>query len=108
VTATKVYNPLNAVSEKAWQAQIVQAARLLGWKVYHPWLSIKSTVGWPDLTLVRGDVLIMAELKREGRPVSPRQQEWLDALARVPGVRTFVWRPSDWAHVEKVLKGTEQ
>jgi len=97
------------MTEKAWQSQVVAAAKLLGWKVYHPWLSIKSTAGWPDLALCKGRVLILAEMKREGKEPSTKQQEWLDALDRVPGVLTFVWKPSEWDDVVKVLQmETEQ
>ena len=88
--------------EREWQAQVVEAARLLGWRVYHTHDSRRSAPGWPDLALVR-DRLVMAELKTETGRVSPEQQQWL-ALLDAAGVETYLWRPSDLDEVLAVLK----
>lgn len=88
--------------EREWQAQVVEAARLMGWRVYHTHDSRRSAPGWPDLALVR-DRLVMAELKTETGRVSPEQQQWL-ALLTAAGVETYLWRPSDLDDVLEVLK----
>jgi hypothetical protein len=90
------------MTEREWQAQVVDAARLMGWRVYHTHDSRRSAPGWPDLALVR-DRLVMAELKTETGRVSPEQQQWL-ALLDAAGVETHLWRPSDLDEVLAVLK----
>lgn len=88
--------------EREWQAQVVDAARLLGWRVYHTHDSRRSEPGWPDLALVR-DRLVMAELKTDTGRVSQAQSDWLAAL-RDAGVETYLWRPSDWDAVLATLR----
>lgn len=44
---------LPPISEVAFQAQILQAARTFGWLRYHTRYSIGSMSGYPDLTLVK-------------------------------------------------------
>jgi hypothetical protein len=95
-----------SLTERQWQAQVVDAARLLGWRVYHTHDSRRSEPGWPDLALVR-DRLIMAELKTDRGRVSLAQREWLDAL-RAADVETYLWRPADWDDVIAILKSTQR
>lgn len=95
-------NPL-AVSEREFQRQVIALARLLGWRVYHTWNSIHSAGGFPDLVLVKDRKIIFAELKSEKGQLTPAQREWIDALSECEGVEAFVWRPSSWAQIEKVL-----
>lgn len=89
-------------TEKQWQAEVVRAARLLGWTAYHTHDSRRSEPGWPDLALVR-DRLVMAELKTDTGRISPDQQRWLDLLGGA-GIETYVWRPRDIDEVLAVLK----
>lgn len=89
------------LTEKQWLNQVVELARLLGWSTYHPWLSIHSASGWPDLALVR-ERLILAELKAEKGKVSIDQRLWLDRLI-VAGVECYVWRPSQFDEVVNIL-----
>ena len=73
--------------------------------------------------------VIFAELKSEGKELSPAQLAWFAALKAVaertevllpltsrvsavmldPLLKVFVWRPSDWRDgtIERVLKGEE-
>jgi hypothetical protein len=84
--------------------------------------------GFPDLVMVRGRDrrLIFAELKREKRPtrgahsggshpITGEQNEWLTDLNRVADgaaqgsgfpapIEVFVWRPSDYNDVERILR----
>ncbi len=90
------------VREREWQAQVTEAARLLGWRVYHTHDSRRSEPGWPDLAMVR-ERFIVAELKTETGKVSPAQQRWLTAL-RAAGVETYIWRPSDYERMVQTLR----
>jgi hypothetical protein len=92
---------LAAMSEKAWQAQVVELAQRLGYSHYHTYRSKRSPAGWPDLALVR-DRLILAELKRETTKPSALQVEWLDRLAGA-GAEVYLWRPSDLDEIAEVL-----
>ncbi len=93
-----------ALSEKEFQRQVTDLAKILGWEPYHAWLSIHSPRGWPDLALCRPPRLILAELKREKGTLSPSQERWLALLRECPGIETFVWRPSDLEQIAAVLR----
>jgi hypothetical protein len=86
---------LPAMTEKQLQNAVVNLAKLLQWRVYHTWLSARSTPGFPDLCLVRDGRLIFAELKSERGKVSEEQQAWLDELS-FTGAQTFIWYPRHW------------
>jgi hypothetical protein len=92
------------VTERDFQAEVLRAAQLLKWRCYHTLDSRGSAAGYPDLTLVRGKRLIMAELKRQKGTVTNAQQAWLDDLARVETLDTFLWKPADWNQVEETLR----
>jgi hypothetical protein len=99
---------MKAESEAAFQRAVMNLATLYGWACYHAPDNrpIKTTsgrvrkqavvAGYPDLTLVRDGELIFAELKAEKGRVRPEQTRWLEKLDQVPGVETYVWRPSDF------------
>lgn len=94
-----------AVSEREFQATVVAAAKALGFGVYHTHRSDRSEPGFPDLTLAKPGRLIFAELKRQTGRVSTYQAWWLNELSlSVRGVETYVWRPSDWPEIERILK----
>jgi len=93
-----------AVSERDFLAQVRKLARLLGWADYHPWLSVRSARGWPDLALCRPPRLILAELKAEKGKLTAAQERWLDVLGQCPGVEVFCWRPADWPTIEEILR----
>lgn len=92
------------MTEKEWQAQVVQLARLNGWRlIYHTFDSRHSKAGFPDLVLLRPPELLIVELKTDIGKVKADQQEWLDALAAC-GVETAVWRPCDFDLVLERLR----
>ena len=96
------------VSEKAFMQMVIDAARLLGWRVYHTFDSRRSPEGFPDLVLVRDGRLVFAELKTERGKLSPSQQAWLAELEEVRyqrGIEVYTWRPRDWEQIERVLRG---
>jgi hypothetical protein len=84
------------VKECDFQQQVIEAATLLGWKVYHTYDSRRCTSnGYVDLTIIHplGYGFILAELKTERGVLSPEQKSWLAAL-QANGVESYVWRPS--------------
>lgn len=89
--------------EKSFQADVVKLAKRCGWRVFHVHDSRKSEKGWPDLVLLRGQVLLFVELKTMTGTVQPEQQEWLDAL-QTAGQTVHVLRPSDWPTIVEVLR----
>ena len=106
MSTLKARDPMLEMTEKQWQSQVVQLAKQWGWRVFHPYLSIKSAPGFPDLHLsheARRQV-IYAELKREKGKLTERQGEYLDHL-RACGQQVFVWRPSDLDEVIEILTG---
>lgn len=101
---------VHGIKEKQFQAWVTQAAKLLGWKYFHPYDSRKSVPGYPDLTLVHAKQgrVIFAELKKQDGRVTKAQQEWLTDL-QAAGQEAYVWRPSDWANgtITKTLQPSE-
>jgi len=100
---------LPGISERRFQAQIVQLARLCGWLVYHTHDSRRSAAGFPDLVLCRagplfeGGELLFAELKTDRGKLTRGQEIWLAAL-RAAGLRAVLWRPSMWKEIEQCLQ----
>ena len=97
------------VTEKHFQQDVVNLARMRGWLVFHPWNSRHSAAGFPDLCMVRAGRIVFAELKTEKGKASPAQREWLGELGRVaqiagPDVQVFLWRPSQFDEIVEVLR----
>lgn len=92
------------LTERQWQQQVLELAQWLGWRCFHPYTSVRSTPGWPDLAMVRSGRAIFAELKTERGKVTPAQRDWLADLGAVPGVEAYLWRPRHWEDVQCVLR----
>jgi hypothetical protein len=97
---------LPAESEEGFQNRVIVYARLMRWRTFHPWTSIHSPSGFPDLVMVRWPRCIFAELKSATGRFTPDQIAWLDELAKCPAVEVYRWRPADWPEVEHVLRGS--
>jgi len=93
------------ILEKDFQDTVVEYAHLCGWMTYHTHDSRRSDAGFPDLTMVRGTRLIFAELKSQKGTIRPAQEAWLQRLQGVPAVEVYLWRPTDWDDIEKILLG---
>lgn len=102
------------IPEAAFQSQVLSYATLRGWRTFHTRTAMNKRgqyrtavagdgAGWPDLFLVRADRAVAAELKTDTGRVSPKQRDWLAALAAA-GIETHVWRPRDWDELTEVLK----
>ena len=64
-----------------------------------------SPAGEPDLRMVRPPRVLFAELKRErNATVSPDQKRAAELLKACPCVEYYLWRPSDWDEIERVLR----
>ena len=88
--------------EADFQRQVVDLAKLRGWDVAWTWNSMHSPKGWPDLFMVRGERVVVAELKVNGS-LSYEQRDWLRTLTRTKKAEVFCWRPSCWKQIERVL-----
>jgi hypothetical protein len=96
-----------SIPESDFLAAVTELAGLAGWLVYHTYDSRRSQAGFPDLVLVRGDKLIFAELKTDKGTVRDAQIVWLNTLSKFAdsqtAVEVYLWRPKDWAGIEKIL-----
>lgn len=93
-------------SEKEFQAAVIALAKRHGWMAYHTHDSRRSAAGFPDLVLLRGDVGIVAELKRSAkeRPTAD-QQTWLEAWEAVRRIEVRLWTPDLWTEIEAMITG---
>ena len=91
------------VTERQFQANVRRVLDMAGWLSFHGWTSVFSPAGYPDICAVRGDRLLFAELKSATGKLSPAQITWLDALAEVPGVEVYHWKPDDLEEAGRIL-----
>jgi hypothetical protein len=91
-------------SEKQFAQQVVHLARIRGWRIYHPWNSMHSPAGFPDLCMVRLARVVFVELKSDKGKATPDQLAWLTDLDATGKVEAYLWRPVDWMAVEEILK----
>ena len=61
-----------------------------------------SSIGFPDLVLVRNDRTVFAELKTDKGKLSVAQDGWLNLL-RGTSNEVYLWRPSDMDDVLGIL-----
>lgn len=105
------------MNESEFQAQVIQYAQLLGYRVahfrrvkvqrpngsvYHETPVAADGAGWPDLVLVRGKTILFVELKTNAGKLAYEQLKWHGAL-RDAGQDVRIWRPRDWEEIERVL-----
>jgi len=97
------------VTEAEFQSQIIEVARLYGWKVAHfrpaqirpgRWATpIQGDAGFPDLVLAHQERgVIFAELKKEKGRLSIGQVAWVRTLLAA-GADAYVWFPSDLPNI---------
>jgi hypothetical protein len=92
------------ITEKQFQRQVEQLAKLLGWVYYHTWRSIHSPAGFPDLVLVKPPKIIFLELKTGKNKLSPAQAEWLELLTQC-GLTALCVYPDDFDKIVNMLGG---
>ena len=106
------------VTEKRFQSQVLAYAAMMGWSAWHDNATNaprrcsgcgqtrslpRNTAGLPDLVLIRRPRVVWAELKAERGRLRPAQKAWIEEL-RACGQAVYVWRPSSWEEVERVLR----
>ncbi len=93
------------MSEKEWQAQVIELARSLGYVTYHTYDSRRCEPGLPDLFLLRMDPprFVVIELKTTKGRLTKEQRIWLDGL-RAAGIEAFVFRPNQWNELVEELQ----
>ena len=78
-------------SEDAFQALVIDYARLHGWLVHHTrpartaqgWrTSLQGDAGFSDLVMARGGRVVFAELKAAKGRLTAEQQRWQEAFPR--------------------------
>lgn len=111
-----------AQSEDQFQDAVTGAMTMHGWRWYHTFDSQRSNPGFPDLVAVRAGVVLFVELKKQDGVESDDQRLWRESLEQVQRsidaqlaswagvtnprhvlVGVYLWRPSDWPAIEKVL-----
>ena len=99
------------ITETEFQAQVVELATMLNWRHLHvrrsigkgsKWVTATNVVGWPDLLAWRPGQVIAAELKSETGKATDEQTAVLASL-NVAGIPAYLWRPSDWDEIARVL-----
>ena len=97
------------MTEGQLQAAIIHLAELMCWRLYHVTNVHKSlrshtSVGFPDLHMVRGRRIVYAELKDAKKPRTDQQDEWARAIQKTDA-EYYLWRPADWmsGRVDEVL-----
>jgi hypothetical protein len=106
------------ITERDFQATVIDLARTYGWIVGFTYDARKSEPGEPDLRMVRPPRVIFAELKtvkgrltrgrwnKSGNRWLPGQDEWQDALTLCPGIEYYLWRPDGLdGEIERILRG---
>lgn len=94
-------------SEKQFQSQVHQLAKMWHWEAYHTFDSRRSESGFPDSVLAKRGRIIFAELKVEPNVPTPAQLRWLAVLGLCPGVIARCWYPDDWPEIEAILTGMQ-
>ena len=109
----RAVNLYDQISESVFTTQIIQMARVFGWRCAHfrpamtkrgRWVTAMSgDIGFPDLVLVRPPRMIFAELKSAKGKLTPDQVLWLEAI-RQSDIEQYEWRPKDIANIETILR----
>ena len=99
-------------TEREFSQQVEDLLNLFGWRwchfrparTEHGWrTAISGYQGFPDYIAVRGEMLLIVELKSEKGKVTEQQQEWLDAL-KACGQTVYVWKPHDIEDIAEILR----
>jgi Holliday junction resolvase len=89
------------MSEAQLQETLRDALLYNGWAYYHAYNSQRSPEGFPDIVAIKGQRLLVAELKDARRKPTTAQVDWLTAFAHISRVDAKLWRP---AHLEEALE----
>tara|TARA_Y100000310_G_scaffold317685_1_gene370820 strand:+ start:3253 stop:3537 length:285 start_codon:yes stop_codon:yes gene_type:complete len=91
------------VNEEHFQLSIIELAKLRGYEhIYHTHDSRHSPAGFPDLIMLKGGRMIVAELKMPGKQPTEEQYFWLCAFSRLTD-DVYLWYPEDRNEIERVV-----
>lgn len=92
------------LTERQFQRQVLDLAKLCGYRAYHTHDSRRSQPGFPDIVLVnpKRRHTLFVELKTDVGRVTAAQQAWIDDLQRA-GANVHLWRPTDWPSIVEIL-----
>lgn len=106
------------MKESDFQNTVIELAHLYGWmvahfrtariqrkdgSVYYATPVQADGEGFPDLIMLRGLEMVIAEIKSDKGILSEAQRDWIAAWGQVTK-DVYVWRPKDWDEIEKRLK----
>jgi len=107
------------VTGTGFATEVLRWAKTYGWRSFHVRNSgfagqsyVQGDKGFVDLLMVRGNRLVVAELKigkagtKRGEPRRD-QMEWMQALADV-GAEVHTWRPTDWSSILAILSQSDE
>ena len=97
-----------AMTEAQLLNTVRRACKEAGWMHVHQHNSQRTEPGWPDCFMVKGDRILVRELKTQVGRITEHQARWLDALAGA-GLDVGVWRPADAVSglIWEVLRGAD-
>lgn len=124
----RVRDAAGELTEAAFQKRVVGLARVYGWRIYHApdnrpagksgraqRMADRSSVGFPDLLLLRPGRLVVAELKTRTGKLGPGQREWLAEFTRLgfmleceERIEAYLWRPADWDAIHETLRDGQE
>ena len=100
--------PASDATEAEWSGLVWAFAIDHGWEGYHTRDSRGSEEGFPDWVFAKiwpnnvWSKLFYAELKRQDGVQTEAQKKW-ERLVRMTGGTYYLWRPSDWELVQRIL-----
>lgn len=90
-------------TKAAFRAEVINLAKLQGWRCWYVSSGGRSCAGWPDLVLIRRPRIVFLELKAERTPVTADQKSTIAAL-RSCGLQAHIVRPSEAQKIERLLR----
>jgi len=101
------YVRFEKMKESDFQQAIITLAETCGWLVYHVanvqrQLRSSTSVGFPDLILVKQQKLVAWECKIPPNKPTYNQNIWIKAL-QLAGVECRVITPDDWSYIQDIL-----
>jgi hypothetical protein len=107
--------PLVRDIEQNYQDWVIRTLRQNGWRVHaeRPAFSkkgyrtpIQGDPGFPDIIALHDEVnyCLVIENKSKKGTLSPDQEKWVIAFARIPGVKVLVLRPDEKEKIEKIAE----
>ena len=102
---------LPEISERQFTDQVIELARLCGWRVTHfrPARTAKGYVtalqghaGFPDICAAKAGRVLFAELKVGKNKLGHEQAQWLAAIQG--GAEAYVWYPRHWEIIRRIFQ----